>query len=349
MSISKHIKEHLALGFPASPGIPGGGLALGSHFAALRLNTSQNIPSSDGATFTQVLFDTVPVMPTTSAALNTEDGGIGATPATFTATISNGSGGAGTILNVSAYMGGNTIGVGQYVSGAGIAAKTMITALGTGTGGTGTYTVDTSQNIGSIAMTSSDVYDLNANCIVIPTWAKTARIRGHVTFPPQTTNPGICSIHLFRKKATVFQSTPELHYHIRSPYPTSGASFTGSISTTTLTVSAIASGFLSVGQTLTGAGITAGTIITGLGTGSGGQGTYTVNNSQTVGSEAMTSADANHPYYSLSADSGKIPVFQVGTTYEAWAVYVSQTSGQTVTIGAATDVENFLQVEFYAN
>lgn len=72
------------------------------------------------------------------------------------------------------------------------------------------------------------------------------------------------------------------------------AAFTGSISTTTLTVSAVASGALAVGQSIVGAGVTAGTMITALGTGTGGTGTYTVNNSQTVGSEAMTAAEAQH-------------------------------------------------------
>ena len=56
-----------------------------------------------------------------------------------------------------------------------------------------------------------------------------------------------------------------------------------------LTVSAMSSGTLSVGQTVTGTGIAAGTIITGLGTGIGLVGTYVLGKSQTVASEAMTS------------------------------------------------------------
>lgn len=70
--------------------------------------------------------------------------------------------------------------------------------------------------------------------------------------------------------------------------PPAGASFTGAISGTTLTVSAVASGTLAVGQPVSGAGVTAGTVITALGTGTGGVGTYTVSASQTVASEAMT-------------------------------------------------------------
>jgi len=63
---------------------------------------------------------------------------------------------------------------------------------------------------------------------------------------------------------------------------------TGSISGTTLTVSATPSGALGPGQTLSGSGVASGTQITAFGTGTGGTGTYTVNNSQTVASKAMT-------------------------------------------------------------
>jgi hypothetical protein len=68
------------------------------------------------------------------------------------------------------------------------------------------------------------------------------------------------------------------------------ASFTGSISGTTLTVAAspAPTGTIFIGQTLTGTGVTAGTKITALGSGSGGAGTYTVSVSQTVSSTTMT-------------------------------------------------------------
>ena len=66
-----------------------------------------------------------------------------------------------------------------------------------------------------------------------------------------------------------------------------GSMFTGSISGTTLTVTAITLGSLRVGQTIYGEGIASGTKITALGSGLGYTGTYTVNNSQTVGSESM--------------------------------------------------------------
>lgn len=63
-------------------------------------------------------------------------------------------------------------------------------------------------------------------------------------------------------------------------------SFTGAISGTTLTVTAVVSGTLAEGQIVSGTGVTPGTVITG---GSGATGTYTVSASQTVSSEAMTS------------------------------------------------------------
>lgn len=68
----------------------------------------------------------------------------------------------------------------------------------------------------------------------------------------------------------------------------SSAVVTGSISTTTLTVTAVTSGSLAVGTYITGTGITAGTYITAAGTGTGGTGTYTVSASQTVASTTIT-------------------------------------------------------------
>jgi len=65
----------------------------------------------------------------------------GATEVSFTAYI------AGTTMTVTAATG--TIRVGQVFSGTGVQAGTTITALGSGTGGAGTYTVSISQTVGS--------------------------------------------------------------------------------------------------------------------------------------------------------------------------------------------------------
>ena len=67
------------------------------------------------------------------------------------------------------------------------------------------------------------------------------------------------------------------------------ASFTGSIATTTLTVSAISAGAIFPSMQISGTGVTAGTRIVAQLTGTaGGTGTYTVSTSQTVTSTAMT-------------------------------------------------------------
>lgn len=136
--------------------------------------------------------------------------------AVFTGSIS------GTTLTVTAITNG-TIGINQALFGVGVAQETVITALGTGTGGVGTYTINISQTVASEQMNSATV----------------------------------------------------------------GAVVTGSISGTTLTVTAVTSGTLYVGQTIQGSGVTAQTIITALGTGTGGAGTYTVNYSQTISSSTL--------------------------------------------------------------
>jgi len=136
--------------------------------------------------------------------------------AVFTASTS------GTTLTVTEITNG-TIAAGQVLFGVGIAQETVITALGTGTGGIGTYTINLSQTVASEQMNSATV----------------------------------------------------------------GAVVTASMSGTTLTVSAVTSGTLFIGQTVQGAGVTVQTIITALGTGTGGAGTYTINNSQTVASRTM--------------------------------------------------------------
>ena len=131
--------------------------------------------------------------------------------AVFTGSIS------GTTLTVTSVSSG-TITAHQSLTGIGITSETVITALGSGSGGTGTYTVNLSQTVAAETMTSAAV----------------------------------------------------------------GARFTATISGTTLTVSAVASGTIYLGQTLQGAGITPGTIIKALGTGTGGTGTYIISTAHTI-------------------------------------------------------------------
>jgi hypothetical protein len=86
---------------------------------------------------------------------------------------------------------------------------------------------------------------------------------------------------------------------------------TGSIATTVLTVTAVTSGTLSVGQTISGSGITAGTKITALGTGIGGTGTYTVDTSQTASSTTVTASAASSAAYSGNTGNGAMGAITV--------------------------------------
>lgn len=82
-----------------------------------------------------------------------------------------------------------------------------------------------------------------------------------------------------------------------------GAVFTADISGTTMTVSAVASGTIKVSQQVTGTGVTAGTTISALGTGTGGTGTYTLSTSQTVASSTIRTGGAK-----WALDTTNIPV-----------------------------------------
>ena len=72
------------------------------------------------------------------------------------------------------------------------------------------------------------------------------------------------------------------------------ATVTADITGTTMTVSAVASGILTVGQQVYGSGVSQLTRITALGTGTGGIGTYTITPSQTVVSTTMVTGPDNY-------------------------------------------------------
>lgn len=103
----------------------------------------------------------------------------------------------------------------------------------------------------------------------------------------------------------------------------------GRISGTVLTVVAVVSGAIGVGQTLTDAfgAILAGTRIVSLGTGVGGVGTYNINNAHTLG--ATFTGTGSGTNLTASAVSGLISVGDVilGTGVPANTTILSQTSG----------------------
>lgn len=102
-------------------------------------------------------------------------------------------------------------------------------------------------------------------------------------------------------------------YQLNIYQATQNPVFTGSISGTTLTVTAVTSGNIGIGSTISGTGITVGTTITALGSGTGSTGTYTVSVSQTVASTTITGTivDTNiQAYYQkpLQIDSAYVRI-----------------------------------------
>lgn len=98
---------------------------------------------------------------------------------------------------------------------------------------------------------------------------------------------------------------------------------------TTLTVTAPTSlAGLGIGSVISGAGVTANTVITGFGTATGGIGTYTVNNSQNIASEAMTanampfvdggSAGIGLSFKSLFLANGQMPFTPTSPAWNNW-------------------------------
>ena len=75
---------------------------------------------------------------------------------------------------------------------------------------------------------------------------------------------------------------------------------TGSATNTLLTVTAVTSGVLAIGQTLTGTNLGAGTTITALGTGTGGVGTYTVSVNNSFASTTITAQGNPWGYYPIN-------------------------------------------------
>jgi aryl-phospho-beta-D-glucosidase BglC (GH1 family) len=90
------------------------------------------------------------------------------------------------------------------------------------------------------------------------------------------------------------------------------AVFTGTIATTVLNVSAVTSGTIHVGDIINGTGITCCTTIASNGTGSGGTGTYNLNQSETVSSGETITAYSTTP--STYAPNPLIPFVQAAVT-----------------------------------
>ena len=224
--------------------------------------------------------------------------------AVFTGSISS------TTLTVSGVSSG-TIAVGQSLYGIGVSAETVITALGSGTGGTGTYTINQSQTVSAESMNSTAVGAIFTATIgqtlsgvqitgtagqfsctattqnlvvgqaitISGTYGGTGSITGY-------TNPTTYYI-IATNNTTTFTLSATLGGSAITTTAGTPTGLTYSVANDTLNVSAVSSGVVYLGQTVQGANVPAGTVITALLTGVGATGTYTISSSAFIGSETM--------------------------------------------------------------
>jgi hypothetical protein len=129
---------------------------------------------------------------------------------------------------------------------------------------------------------------------------------------------------VFYKTEIIFPIVPGQTQYTIGPNGQIGSIFAGSIAGTTLTVTSISSGAISLGQTLSGTGIFAGTTIVAFGSGAGGNvnenGTYTVNINQNVASTTINSyyqrpISINSGFVRINTNSNGQPVINGGLDY----------------------------------
>lgn len=148
--------------------------------------------------------------------------------------------------------------------------------------------------------------------------------------------------------ATSFSSAAGIIQTALNASPSTLASFTASLATKVLTVTAKASGTIAPGQTVVGAGVTAGTyIVSQTGGTAGGIGTYAVSTTNTVSSESMTStATAVAVTYNTTTGSfvimsgvvGAISTSAYATGSTAGALMLNAVRADALSQGAATAV-----------
>ncbi len=235
---------------------------------------------------------------------------------------------SGTTLTVTGVTFG-TLEVSDTVSHSSILQTTTISGLGTGTGNTGTYTLtytgSTSSFTGSISGTTLTVTAISAGTLIKDQVITGGSVSAGTTIVNQLTGPagGIGTY-------TVSISQTQTSASLTGTYTL--ASTTLTINSTILRVSAVASGTLAVNQFLTGTGIDFGIQITGLGTGTGGAGTYTLNNGDAFASTT------------ISASGGVVTVGATGGSANSTVVAHTHTA-----TSAVTDPGHFHNIEVEAS
>ena len=240
--------------------------------------------------------------------------------AVFTGSIS------GNVLNVTAVTSG-TLAIGQTISGPGIVPGTTITGFVTGAGNAGTYSLGTAQTVASTTITAAPVTNTPS--------------------PPRARIASVIYASQYTAVVAALGSWAAVKTLLVGSANTESAVVVGYISGTTLTVTAVVSGTLAAGQWITGfdslGAISIGTQITALGTGTGGTGTYVINNTQTLAGATFTGSGSG-TNLTVTAVTGNIGIGDViaGTGVPTGTTIVSQTSGTPggsgvyVTSGATT-------------
>ena len=131
------------------------------------------------------------------------------------------------------------------------------------------------------------------------------------------TSSGIVGITDNGQNVYIVDNVYRYTWRISNP---ASAIFRGSIYGTTLTVSLMQSGTIAIGQSLFGLGVGNEVVITALGSGSGGVGTYTINTSLTIATEQMNSA----------AVASTLTASMSGTTLTVTATSGTIYNGQTI-------------------
>lgn len=133
---------------------------------------------------------------------------------------------------------------------------------------------------------------------------------------------------VFYRTEIVFPCVQNQVQYTIGPGGNVGATFTGSITGTTLTVpaNAVTSGAITMGMTLSGSGVLAGTTIVAFGTGAGGNvnegGTYTVSRthgtpvvSQTINAYYERPLTIESAFVRVSTTSNGVPIYGGGLDY----------------------------------
>ena len=211
---------------------------------------------------------------------------------------------------------GGTFAVGQGVYGRGIPSNTTITALGTGAGGAGTYSLTAAPLVfvGSITTTALTVSQVISGVLGVDTVISGPGVTPNTTITALGTGTGGTGIYTIGTSQTV--SAPAIMYGastaVGKPMWTKGD---------TLNVTNVSPGSLLEGQSIWGPGIPSGTSITALAAGtSGGAGTYTISSPPAI----VTASQATNTLTVTVVHSGTLAVGQT--------VSVSPNTNQTVIV-----------------